>query len=55
MSEAAIWVRIALHWENTETALFQNHKNYFEQIIGLLAYQVEQIKTVNITATVLNW
>lgn len=35
--------------------LFQNHKIYFEQTIGLLAYQVEQIKTVNITATVLNW
>lgn len=52
MSGAAIWEQITLHRENTETVSFRNTKIYFEKTVGLLTYQVEQIKTVNITETV---
>lgn len=52
MSGAAIWEQITLHGENTETVSFRNTKIYFEKTVGLLTYQVEQIKTVNITETV---
>lgn len=46
MSGAAIWEQITLHGENTETVSFRNTKIYFEKTVGLLTYQVEQIKTV---------